>query len=109
MLTKVCNLRELVSAIPPSKEHPRRFVHESGSTLVDMDKVVVARSFGGQLVQDEETGISNPDVFVELVFDGALCVTTILNENVIAGLPDIIDVVDDFPCKNPFANGRKGN
>ena len=51
MMTKVCNLQEIVSAIPPSEEHPRQFTIIPNYPLwVDLSKAVVARAFNGRLL-----------------------------------------------------------
>ena len=53
MMTKVCNLQEIVSAIPPTEDNPRKFTIVPNFPLwVDLSKAVVARTFNGQLLKN---------------------------------------------------------
>ena len=109
MMTKVCNLQEIVSAIPPSEEHPRQFtIIPNYPIWVDLSKAVVARTFNGQLLfQDEkDRTLYKPDTFVEIFWDGTLCVTTMLTPEVRKGLVGFLSV-DDMPCKNPYVKNSK--
>lgn len=79
MMTKVCNLQEIVSAIPPSEDNPRKFTIVPNYPLwVDLSKAVVARTFKGQLLFEDEKDrtLYKPETFVEIYWDGTLCVTT---------------------------------
>ena len=79
MMTKVYNLQEIVSAIPQTEDNPRKFtLVPNHLLLVDLDKAVVARTFDGQLVfQDEkDRSLYKPETFIEIFWDGTLCVTT---------------------------------
>lgn len=108
MMTKVCNLQEIVSAIPPSEEHPRKFTIVHNFPLwVDLSKAVVARTFNGQLLFEDEKDrtLYKPDTFIELYWDGTLCVTTLFTPEVMANLPGFCD--DEKPCKNPFWKNPK--
>ena len=109
MMTKVYNLQEIVSAIPPSEEHPRQFTIIPNYPLwVDLSKAVVARAFNGQLLFQDETDrtLYNPETFVEIFWDGTLCVTTMLTPEVRKELAGFL-VDDEMPSKNPFWKNSK--
>ena len=109
MMTKVCNLQEIVSVIPPSEEHPRQFTIVPNYPLwVDLSKAVVARTFNGQLLlQDEkDRTLYKPEMFVEIFWDGTLCVTTMLTPEVRKGLVGFL-TDDETPSKNPFWKNQK--
>jgi hypothetical protein len=85
MMTKVCNLQEIVSAIPPSEDNPRKFTIVPNYPLwVDLSKAVVARTFNGQLLFEDEKDrtLYKPETFVEIYWDGTLCVTTMFTPEV---------------------------
>ena len=103
MMTKVYNLEEIPSSIPPSENNPRRFnVISDQLMLVDLDKAAVARTFKGQLLfQDEkDRTLYKPETFVEIFWDGTLCVTTMFTREVQKGLVGFLNG-DDMPSKNP--------
>ena len=109
MMTKVYNLQEIVSAIPPSEEHPRQFTIIPNYPLwVDLSKAVVARAFNGQLLFQDETDrtLYNPETFVEIFWDGTLCVTTMLTPEVRKELAGFL-ADDEMPSKNPFWKNSK--
>ena len=109
MMTKVCNLQEIVSAIPPSEDNPRKFTIVPNFPLwVDLSKAVVARTFNGQLLlQDEkDRTLYKSETFVEIYWDGTLCVTTMFTPEVQKGLVGLLSV-DDMPCKNPYGKNPK--
>ena len=109
MMTKVYNLQEIVSAIPPSEEHPRQFTIIPNYPLwVDLSKAVVARAFNGQLLFQDETDrtLYNPETFVEIFWDGTLCVTTMLTPEVRKELAGFL-VDEKMPSKNPFWKNSK--
>lgn len=109
MMTKVYNLQEIVSAIPPSEEHPRQFTIIPNYPLwVDLSKAVVARAFNGQLLFQDETDrtLYNPETFVEIFWDGTLCVTTMLTPEVRKELAGFL-VDEEMPSKNPFWKNSK--
>lgn len=109
MMTKVYNLKEIVSAIPPSEEHPRQFTIIPNYPLwVDLSKAVVARAFNGQLLFEDEKDrtIYKPETFVEIYWDGTLCVTTMLTPEIRKELAGFL-VDDEMPSKNPFWKNSK--
>lgn len=85
-MTKVYNLAEIVSAIPQSNENPRRFnVVSDQMMLVDLDKVLAARTFNGLLVypsDDESSAFQKPAILVDLFFEGGFTTTTVFDGNV---------------------------
>ena len=87
MLTKVCNLNEITTALPGNT---RRFtIDETNPIWVDLGKVMVARVIDGQLVfQDEkDRSLYKPEKFIELYWDVNLCVVTLFTEEVKNNLP----------------------
>lgn len=109
MMTKVCNLQEIVSAIPPSEDNPRKFTIVPNYPLwVDLSKAVVARTFNGQLLFEDEKDrtLYKPETFVEIYWDGTLCVTTMLTQEVRKGLVGFL-TDDETPSKNPFWKNPK--
>ena len=109
MMTKVCNLREIVSPIPPSEDNPRKFTIVPNFPLwVDLSKAVVARTFNGQLLfQDEkDRTLYKPETFVEIYWDGTLCVTTMFTREVQKGLVGFL-TGDDTPCNDPHWKNPK--
>lgn len=109
MMTKVCNLQEIVSAIPQSEEHPRKFTIVPNYPLwVDLSKAVVARTFNGQLLFEDEKDrtLYKPETFVEIYWDGTLCVTTMLTPEVRKGLVGFL-TDDEMPSQNPYWKNPK--
>jgi len=85
-MTKVYNLAEIVSAIPQSDENPRRFnVISHQLMLVDLDKVLAARTFNGMLVypsEDEASAFQDTATLVDLWFEGGFSITTVFDGSV---------------------------
>ena len=109
MMTKVCNLQEIVSAIPPTEDNPRKFTIVPNFPLwVDLSKAVVARTFNGQLLFEDEKDrtIYKPETFVEIYWDGTLCVTTMFTPDVQKGLVGFLNG-DDMPCNDPHWKNPK--
>ena len=109
MMTKVCNLQEIVSAIPQSEDNPRKFTIVPNYPLwVDLSKAVVARTFNGQLLFEDEKDrtIYKSETFVEIYWDGTLCVTTMLTPEVRKGLVGFL-TDDEMPSKNPYWKNQK--
>lgn len=108
-MTKVCNLQEIVSAIPPSEEHPRQFTIIPNYPLwVDLSKAVVARAFNGRLLFEDEKDrtLYKPETFVEIFWSGTLCVTTMLTPEVRKGLVGFL-TDEEMPSKNPYWKNQK--
>jgi hypothetical protein len=105
MLTKVCNLNEITTALPGNT---RRFtIDERNPIWVDLGKVMVARVFDGNLVlqSGDEMSVDNPAKFIELYCDGNLCVVTLFTGEVKNNLPMCLGEVTETARK---FNGKDG-
>lgn len=82
MLTKVCNLNEIVTSLP---DNPRRFVvDDTNPTWVDLGKVVIAKVFDGNLVipSGDGTSVDRREKFIELYWQGTVGVVTLFTDEV---------------------------
>ena len=87
MLTKVCNLNEITTALPCNT---RRFtIDETNPIWVDFGRVMVAKVIDGNLVvqSGDELSVDHKAKFVELYWDVNLCVVTLFTEEVKNNLP----------------------
>ena len=106
MLTKVCNLNEITTALPGNS---RRFtIDETNPLWVDLGKVMVARVFDGNLVlqSGDEMSVDHKAKFIELYWEVNLCVVTLFTEEVKNNLPLCLGEVTETARKFNWKNGK---
>ena len=106
MLTKVCNLNEITTALPGNS---RRFtIDETNPIWVDLGKVMVARVFDGKLVvqSGDEMSVDHKAKFIELYWEVNLCVVTLFTEEVKNNLPLCLGEVTETARKFNDNNGK---
>jgi len=106
MLTKVCNLNEITTALPGNS---RRFtIDETNPIWVDLGKVMVARVFDGNLAlqSGDEMSVDHKVKFIELYWEVNLCVVTLFTEEVKNNLPLCLGEVAETARKFNWKNGK---
>ena len=106
MLTKVCNLNEITTALPGNT---RRFtIDETNPIWVDLGKVMVARVIDGNLVlqSGDEMSVDHKAKFIELYWDVNLCVVTLFTEEVKNNLPLCLGETTEAARKFNGKNGK---
>jgi hypothetical protein len=106
MLTKVCNLNEITTALPGNS---RRFtIDDTNPIWVDLGKVMVARVLDGNLVlqSGDEMSVDHKAKFIELYLDGNLCVVTLFTDEVKNNLPLCLGEVTETARKFNGKNGK---
>ena len=106
MLTKVCNLNEINTALPGNT---RRFtIDETNPIWVDLGKVIVARVIDGNLVvqSGDEMSVDHKAKFIELYWEVNLCVVTLFTEEVKNNLPLCLGETTEAERKFNGKNGK---
>lgn len=106
MLTKVCNLNEITTALPGNS---RRFtIDDTNPIWVDLGKVMVARVLDGNLVlqSGDEMSVDHKAKFIELYLERNLCVVTLFTDEVKNNLPLCLGEVTETARKFNGKNGK---